>query len=594
MKLMTCLRSVCTFTLLVALSGCGDRDDPGQIANPQTDASKTTASSTHHPVRPNILLILADDLGYSDIGAFGSEIATPNLDELADSGMMLTNFQVHTVCTPTRAMLLSGTNNHVAGIGAMAGEARGDQIGSQNYAGHLSYGVVTVADLLRDAGYHTYISGKWDMGGRNDDALLPGKRGFERSFVLVEGSADHFREFPAIAELDSIHYRENDQPVNIPEDFYSSTFYANKMMEFLDADQDDSKPFFAFLSFTAPHYPIQAPDEYIDRYRNVYEVGYEKIRQERIKRMREIALIGDDVAVAPQHPAWPVWEDLSPVMKQLEVRRMQVYAGMVESMDYEIGRVLNHLRDSGRLENTLIVFLSDNGPDGGNPLDWAPFYVDWADENFDMSLGNMGRPNSYVWYGPGWAHVSSTPFNLFKGFTTSGGLMSPTIISMPGHIEAKSRSGAFATILDLPATFLDLAGIDHTAPQYQGRDIQEQEGESLAGVLFDRDESVHGEDYVMVWEIFDRRAVQRGDWKIVWINEPWGKGVGEWSLYNIADDPAEQVDLADTMPEIRDELIADWDAYVAKNGVIVVDGGLEFGWTNSKSHYTWLPKSLRN
>jgi len=591
MHIFTFPRPVAVLSLLVVLIGC---NGPSDTESPDVGLRAFESTPEEHPSRPNILLILADDLGYSDIGAFGSEISTPNLDELAESGMMLTNFQVHTVCTPSRAMLLTGVNSHVAGIGAMAGEARGDQIGAENYEGHLSHRVVTVAKLLQDAGYRTYISGKWDMGGRNDDSLLPGKRGFEKSFVLVEGSADHFRAFPAIAELDSIHYRENDSLVELPENFYSSTFYASKMIEFLDANREDTEPFFAFLSFTAPHYPLQAPDDYIDKYSGVYELGYDAIRQRRIERMQESALISDDQAVAPQHPDWPSWDELPAVVKQLESRRMQVYAGMVDAMDYEIGRVLDHLRDTDQLENTLVVFLSDNGPDGGNTLDWAPFYVDWADENFDMSIENMGRPESYVWYGPGWAHVSSTPFNLSKGFTTSGGMMSPTIVSMPGHIDAGSRSGALATILDLPATFLDLAGIDHPAPEYQGRNVSSQEGKSLAGLLFDQDESVHGADAVMVWEIFDRRAVRKGDWKIVWINKPWGKGIGAWSLYNVVDDPAEQHDLADARPGLTRDLIAEWDAYVARNGVITIDGGLDFGWTNHKSHYTWRPKSLRD
>lgn len=584
---------VATFTLLTALTACTDPGDGASTDNTASGLLATESLPMEPSARPNILLILADDLGYSDIGPFGGEIATPNLDRLANAGKLLTNFQVHSVCTPSRAMLLTGANNHVAGIGAMAGEARGAQVGAENYEAHLTYRVVTIASLLRDAGYHTYISGKWDMGGRNDDALLPGKRGFEKSFVLVEGSADHFRKFPALAELDTVNYSENDRPVDLPEDFYSSNYYADKMIEFLDTEQADSNPFFAYLSFTAPHYPLQAPDEYIDKYEGVYDAGYDKIRQQRIQRMRASGLISADLEAAPQHPAWPSWDELSEDMKKLESRRMQIYAGMVEAMDHQIGRVLAHLEDTGQIENTLIVFLSDNGPDGGNPLDWAPYYVDWADENFDLSPENMGRPGSFVWYGPGWAHVSSTPFSLYKGFTTSGGLLSPTIVSMPGHIQAGSRSGAFATILDLPATFLDLAGIEHPAPRYQGRDVKAMEGKSLAGLLFDSDESVHAADDVMVWEIFDRRAVRRGNWKIVWINKPWGKGVGEWSLYNVLDDPTEQNDLADTEPSIRDSLIADWQAYVAKNAVITIDGGIDFGWTNRTSHYTWLPPSLR-
>jgi arylsulfatase A-like enzyme len=349
------LKQVSAYLLLTVFIGCGDRSADPPAADAPLDTAETSSSLINRPTRPNILLILADDLGYSDIGPFGSEIATPNLDQLANAGMLLTNFQVHTVCTPSRAMLLTGVNNHVAGIGAMAGEARGDQVGAENYEAHLTYRVVTIARLLQDAGYHTYISGKWDLGGRNDDSLLPGKRGFERSFVLVEGAADHFRSFPAIAELDSIHYRENDKLVDIPEDFYSSTFYADKMIEYLNEDRDDDNPFFAYLSFTAPHYPLQAPDEYIDKYSGIYDVGYEKIRQQRIKRMRDRALINNDLPVAPQHPAWPGWDELPEVMKQLESRRMQVYAGMVEAMDHEIGRVLDNLKETGRTKNIFNV-----------------------------------------------------------------------------------------------------------------------------------------------------------------------------------------------------------------------------------------------
>ena len=570
---------------LVLIASCV-RSDVGESKAGETAEHPLSKSANSRP--PNILLILADDLGYSDIGAFGGEISTPNIDRLAENGVMLTNFHVHAFCTPTRAMLLTGVNNHAAGIGTMAGEWRGEQKGAPGYETFLADRVVTVSSLLKDAGYNTYIAGKWDLGGRSDDSLLPDKRGFSRSYVLVEGSADHFREFPALAELSEVNYRENGKPVHPPESFYSSELYAQKLIEQIDADKATGKPFFAYLSFTAPHYPIQAPDEYIAKYDRIYDEGYDAIRNARLARMRARGVVAADTEAAAPDQNWPSWHELSPSFRAYEARRMQVYAAMVEAMDANIGRVIDHLEDIDELKNTMIVFLSDNGAEGGNPLDWAPDYYEWAEENFDLSLANVGRPHSFAWTGPQWAQVSSGPNRLFKAFPTRGGLLSPTIISFPGVILKGRMTSVMAAATDLPATFLDLAGVPPPGETYQGRTVAPIEGASLMPILRGEAERAHGDDQVFVWEIMDRRAVQKGDWKIVWINKPWGKGVGTWSLYDIRNDPAESRDLSEKHPDIVGMLTDAWEDYVQRNKLILADYS-DVTYVNQSTHFDWLP-----
>ena len=593
MKLMKFSVSVALISLIAIVSGCGQESGNESNSSGQaTSAPQLEAVSENEiaSARPNILLILADDLGYSDIGVFGSEIATPNIDQLAADGLTLTNFHVHVFCTPTRAMLLTGANNHIAGIGTMAGEWRGEQKGAPGYETYLTDRVVTVAQLLKDAGYSTLISGKWDLGGRQDDAHLPINRGFEKSYILVEGSADHFRKAPALAELPNINYRENGVSVEPPERFYSSDLYTEKIIEQIDAGRDSDKPFFAYLSFTAPHYPLQAPDEYIAKYEGVYDGGYDAIRLARLERMREKGLFSDELEPAPPSDEWPTWDELSPKHQAFEVRRMQVYAAMVESMDANIGRVLKYLDEIGERENTLIVFLSDNGAEGGNVLDWADYYVDWAEDSFDLSLENLGRDGSFAWTGPQWAHVSSAPYRMFKAFPTRGGVLSPTIINHPSLSAGGRISSAMATAMDLPATFLEVAGVQHPGTEYAGRQVAPLEGRSLLNLLQGKSKHAHDGDDVFVWEMIDRRAVQKGNWKIVWINKPWGKGVGEWSLFDLETDPTELNDVAAENPEIVADLLDAWEEYVAENNLVLADYS-NLTYTNKKSHFEWLPKA---
>lgn len=535
--------------------------------------------------RPNILVVVADDLGYSDIGPFGGEIHTPTLDTLASEGMVLTDYRVHMACSPTRAMLLTGLDSHRVGYGTMTDEFTPETLGQPGYETLLNQEVTTIGQHLQQAGYHTYIAGKWDMGGRGDTALWPVNRGFDESFVLVEGSGSHYTNRGALYGLDFVTYVENDHKVDLPDDFYSSKHYADKMIEFIDRHSTDDQPFFGMLTFTAPHYPLQAPAEYIERYDGVYEVGYETIRQARLHRMRELGIIATDARTAVPNELYPNWDVLSPQMKEIEVRRMQIYAGMVEAMDYHLGRIIDRLKASGEWENTVLFFFSDNGPEGGNPLDWGgTAWYDWAEASFDLSPENMGLKNSYAWTGPGWALVSSTPHRDSKAFPGDGGIRSPAIVSAPGLVQAGSISSAQVNLLDFLPTVLELADVPIS-------EVTALPGRSMVPVFTGKANAIREPGDYLGLELWARRAVIQGDWKITWVNEPWGLE-DQWSLYQLSADPAEQNDLAASQPEKLAEMRLLWDEYVKENGVIPISV-YPMGYTNSLSHYDWLPPSMR-
>ena len=579
---------------IAACSFSPDDEHPDGAGNPVTNSATDVQenSPAEATARPNFLIILADDMGYSDIGVMGSEIRTPNIDRLATRGMLMTHFRVHMMCSPTRAMMLTGADSHVAGYGTMAGEFTPETRGQPGYETYLTDRVTTIANVLRDGGYHTYIAGKWDMGGHGNPALWPDKRGFEESYVLVEGSGSHYDNSPSLLELSTVTYVENGREIELPDDFYSSRNYADKIIEYIDRHRLDGRPFFAYLPFTAPHYPLHAPDEFIERYAGMYEDGYEAVRAKRIERMREVGLIDERQTVAEHHPIWPKWNELDESVRNLEAKRMQVYAAMVEAMDFHIGRVLDYLEQQQLADDTLVIFLSDNGAEGGNPLDfYGQAGFDWAEDSFDVSLENLGRPDSYAWTGPGWAYVSSAPLRYFKGFPTEGGIRTPAIFAFPGRIEAGVRSSAIANILDLPVTLLDYAGIAHSGSADNGEPMPPLRGRSMRGFLQGAAGYVHTPQDYFTYVIMGRRGLVQGDWKMTWMNPPWGPD-GRWSLFNLAHDPAESIDLAETHPDKVAELEALWKQYVAENRVIPL-AAYDTGWTNRFSHYDWLPPELR-
>ncbi|MCC3860505.1 arylsulfatase [Pseudemcibacter aquimaris] len=518
--------------------------------------------------RPNILLIVADDLGYSDIGAFGSEISTPNLDKLAAEGVKLSNFYAAAACSPTRSMLLSGADSHVAGMGTMYNDQAENQIGQPGYEGYMNHNVVTVSSLLKDAGYHTYMTGKWHLGYEEDQS--PAARDFERSFAILQGGGGHFDDAAMTVDHDTSWYREDGVMTELPDDFFSSRFYTDKMMEYISADKDDGKPFFAYLAYTAPHWPLQAPDEYLDKYKGRYDAGYDNLAQERLKSLEKIGLIDEGhIAPDPAYPPEENWENLSDEQKRIDAREMEIFAAMVDNMDYHIGRIIDYLEKTGERDNTVIIFMSDNGAQGFGPGMARAFPQEWIDENFDNSFENMGRINSYIYLGPHWARASTAPMRMFKGFSSEGGIKVPAIINYPGKFEGRKGEflDQFATVLDLPVTFLDLAKHEHPGPEYNGRSVAPYIGTSMLPFINGEAEEIHASDDVVGWELNNRIAIRKGDWKLIRI--PGRFGSGDWELYNIPADPAERNDLSKVNVTKLNELIAEWEKYAADNGVIL-------------------------
>lgn len=540
--------------------------------------------------KPNVLLIVADDLGYTDIGSFGGEIRTPRLDELAARGVRLSSFYTSPFCSPTRAMLMSGADNHQVGFGAMIELVPPEVRKNPGYEGYLNDRAVPFPELLRQAGYNTYMAGKWHLGTTEETS--PAKRGFDRSYALTSGGAHHFEQISSTSpdpnRSPKALYREDGKEVDLPSDFYSSEFFAKRLIEYIDGGRGDGKPFFAYLAFTAPHWPLQARDEDIARYEGVYKVGYDEIRRRRLERLKAGGLVPAGSEHYAGHPAWPRWEELAPEQREIEAKRMAVYAAMVEAMDREIGRVLDHLDRIGERDNTFVFFMSDNGADGNTPADVAATRA-WIKARFDNSPANTGRKNSYVDYGPGWAQVGQTPFRLYKAFLYEGGISVPALAVLPKGTPDQAAtgnrlSGAFVHTMDVAPTLLELAGAQHPGTTYQGRSVAPLMGRSMLALLSGQAEAVHGPEHVTGWELQGRKALRKGDWKIVHANPPWG--TGRWELFDLARDRAELHDLSAMHPEKLHELVAEYARWAAKTGTLDLTGlAAEVGYSNGRLYY---------
>lgn len=524
--------------------------------------------------RPNFLVIVADDLGFSDLGAFGGEISTPNLDALALDGLRLTDFHTAPTCSPTRSMLLTGTDHHIAGIGTMAEALTPELEGKPGYEGYLNDRVVALPELLREAGYQTLMAGKWHLGLKLEQA--PHARGFERSFSLLPGAANHYgfeppydETTPRILKSTPALYVEDDQFIEeLPADFYSSDAFGDKLIQYLK-ERDQSRPFFAYLPFSAPHWPLQAPKEVVDKYRGRYDAGPEALRLERLERLKALGLIDADVKAHPVLAISKEWAQLSDEEKAKSARAMEVYAAMVERLDWNVGRVVDYLRQQGELDNTFVLFMSDNGAEGALleafPR-FGPDLLSFLDQHYDNRLENIGRANSYIWYGPRWAQAATAPSRLYKAFTTQGGIRVPALVRYPQLKRQGEISHGFSTVMDITPTLLDLAGVRHPGKRWRGRDVAEVRGKSWLGWLSGETEQAHDEKTVTGWELFGMRAIRQGDWKAVYLPAPVGPAT--WQLYDLASDPGETQDLATRQPEKLQALIEHYKQYVNETGVI--------------------------
>jgi arylsulfatase len=535
-------------------------------------ATGAAAQAQAPPKRPNIVIILGDDLGFADMGSFGGEIKTPNLDSLASEGVRFTNFYTNPTCSPTRSVLLSGVDNHRNGLGNMDEWAAPNQWGVDGYEGDLNHQVATLPQLLKDAGYHTYMVGKWHMGKKPD--LIPRARGFERDFTLLDGAGSYWDMWNFTAAAPKSVFTEDGKYLTaLPKDYYATKTYTDKLIGYIDANHGDGKPFFAYVSHQAPHDPFHLPKEWRSRHVGEYDKGWDAVRQERLKRQIELGIVPPGTELAERMWFVPDPIVLAPATRAILGKKMELYAGMVENMDYHTGRLIDHLKKIGEYENTIFIVFGDNGAEGtdlfkmiaGSPgtRDYLFASIHWSQTNPNA----WGDPGTYVGYGPMWAQVSMTPFSQYKGWTAEGGIRNALIVSGPAVKRAKGGiNHGLMHVADIMPTLLEVAGASY--PQaVDGNALPPLMGKSWVPVLSGRTDSVRTDQDYLGWEIFGNRAIRQGDWKLRWGYKPFGKS--QWELFNVAKDPAERKDLAAQEPEKVKALLALWDDYVKTNNVIV-------------------------
>ncbi|TPX09885.1 uncharacterized protein E0L32_008907 [Thyridium curvatum] len=549
--------------------------------------------------RPNFLVIVADDLGFSDTGPFGSEIKTPALDRIAKEGVRLTNFHTASACSPTRSMLFSGSDNHIAGLGQMAEHMGNRELfkDKPGYEGYLNFRVAALSEILQDAGYLTMMSGKWHLGAAKEHA--PCSRGFDKGFVYLPGSGNHYNYEPqfkegqprpslAVADPKTFWMRDGvylDRRTELPEDFYSTKTFTDELINYLNTrtDEEKEKPFFSYLAYTAPHWPLHAPKEVIEKYKGVYDDGPAALRKKRLERMIELGLVPKDVEPAPMVGLLdPEWETMTAEERALSARKMETFAAMVDVVDQNIQRVLDALEASGELDNTFIVFMSDNGAEGTllealPMLGGATSLGALIETHYNNELANIGNRDSFTWYGASWACASMAPSRGFKTWITEGGIRCPCLVRFPPVVAGAARgthTNTFTTVMDVLPTFLELAGVAHPAPSFRGREVVPVRGKSWVGHLRGADyaasPAVHDEDTAVTgWELFGLRAIREGKWKAIYMTPP--RGNEQWELYDMEADPGEIHDRAGEEPEVLERLVQHWNVYYNEVGMFDPD-----------------------
>jgi arylsulfatase len=503
-------------------------------------------------------VILADDLGYSDLGCYGGEIHTPNLDRLAQDGVRFTQFYNAARCCPSRAALLTGLYPHQAGMGEMV-SAQPD-LRFPGYAGALSDRCVTIPEVLKRAGYTTWMAGKWHLGRPG-----PVARGFDEFYGLVHGF-DSFWDQSKYARLPEGR-PARDYPAGT---FYSTDAITDHALDFLAGARATQQPFFLYLAYNAPHFPLHAPRETIDKYVPVYAQGWDRIREQRFQRMRRIGLIRPEWELSPRsvispnrynaRTGWaakanPAWDSLDPERSADLARRMAVYAAMVEIMDRNIGRVIRELETHGQLDNTLILFLSDNGA----CAEWDPWGFDGRSGpdnrlHRGAELERIGQPGTYHSYGSGWANACNTPWRLYKHYNHEGGIATPLIAHWPAGLKRRNAlDHQPGHIVDLMPTCVELARAAYppATPRMEGRSL----AAALAGGTLPR--------RALFWEHEGNRAIRIGKWKAVAV-EP----AGRWELYDLERDRTELHDLAQAQPRRLQAMIAQWETWARRANVI--------------------------
>jgi arylsulfatase len=556
-----------------------------------TLAAAGDAGAKTDSARPNILLIVGDDIGFGDLGFSGSVTRTPNIDNLAQQGTLFTNFHVSPVCSVTRSMLLTGNDPIEVGLAAFDYTVYPPSQGKPGYEAHLTRNTATVAEILQDAGYRTYTVGKWHLGGSGHGGEGPEKWGFDRSYGLYTGGANHWnqgvfhfnsndpkvKEVINRGEIPQEPYYENGRSVKRPAGIYSDDLWTSKLLEYLEEGRESGKPFFAYVAYTTAHAPIQAPDFLIDKYYEHYlKLGFEGLQRGRFESQKKLGIIPQD-APYPERKSNPLlraWSDLDDEEKRRQARLMATYSAMMESQDHHIGRLLNYLKETGELNNTLVIYTSDNGPEGSGLRGElsSPAFTRWVRANFSQEFDDIGQGNTFGFIGADWAGAANGSLRWWKWFIGEGGIRVPLVLVPPKN-QAYTRAGEmtneYAYVKELPMTILDYAGVDHPQTEFKGRKLTSPSGVSLRPFLAGVESRPRTEEEWVVFELFGNAYVMVGDYKAIRMRTGM-YGDGKWHLYNIKKDPGETRPLEADQPERLRKMIAIYERYAKEKGIVPV------------------------
>lgn len=552
----------------------------------------TSMQAVSSTSKPNILLLVGDDVGFGDLGISGSVTKTPSLDLLSKQGVTFTNFHAAPVCSVSRGMLLTGNNSIDIGLGAFDFSVAPSAKGKPGYEGYIIDNAVTIAELLQDNGYNTYTVGKWHLGGAHGVGKGPAEWGFSRSYGIYTGAANHWNKEVFHADktdpdqvkmikqkrIPHERYYEDGKQVERPMGIYSDTLFTIKLLEYMEEGRKSGKPFFAYVAYTTPHAPVQAPDFLIEKYHDHYrKTGFEGLRKKRFDAQKILGIIPKDAVYVPQEDdnLMRTWHSLSDEQKELEARTMAVYSAMMESQDFHIGLIMNYLHESGQLNNTLVIYMGDNGPEG--MADRGMIYnkkaTEFQHKMTSTKLEDVGRGNSFWGIGSDWAMASTGSLQWWKWFISEGGIRVPMLLVPPKtstSIQRGTLSGEFTSVMDLPMTILEYAGVDYPQKNYKGRTLKAPAGKSMKNYLEGKQKNHRNENEWVAFELFGNVYVIAGDYKAMRIRTGmWGDG--KWHLYNIKKDPAESTPLENKMPKRLEKMIAIYDAYAKEKGVVAVE-----------------------
>ncbi len=532
--------------------------------------------------KPNVVLILVDDSGLMDFGVFGGEARTPNIDRLANEGLMFTNMHASPVCAPSRAMLLTGTDSHLAGVANLPEFLAEEYQSKPGYEGVLNNRVQTIATRLKEANYNTYATGKWHLG--HDEKTLPSKRGFDRTFILGGSGASNYDNSGYLPMKPLAHWYADGKETELPDDFYSSKTYVDKIISFHQEEANKNNPFFSYIAFQAIHTPVQAPKEFVEKYRDVYKKGWNQLRKDRFEKAKQMGYIPQDAKFVDPFPQFKKWDDLSNIKKLYYSTTMAVTAGMLEAMDYHIGRYVDYLTQEGMMDNTIFIITSDNGNEGGDYTLGTP----WALNNgYHQDFDEKGGKGYFGWIGAENANALSSPFSYFKYYTGEGGLRVPLIISGK-NLPKNQRSNAFCFFTDIAPTIYDLVGLSTSANEGYAPIT----GKSMLPHINDFSQPIYGANDGVGLEAASSSAYFLNGYKIVKNNIPLGDN--QWYMYNLDKDPSETMDVAAQNPELFQKMLAEYQAYEQYVGVVKMPKGYSAQGTVQKKSIrqmilNWVP-----